>query len=173
MSKLSSPSSAGGTVAGVGGGGGSVGTSVGLTTASHNRQFWESVKQKKLEVFSSVNWCMRALSCHKLALNWHRGCYHTCPLLHADSRSLQVGGLGEHCGVVESVRGQAIEAVITRRASDSNLLSATLGGWRRRESRLDRLRLQLPKQIQCLIQLVFTVCNWVKHLLSKGLTLSL
>lgn len=96
---------------------------------------------------------MRTLSCHKLALNWHRGCYRTCPLLHADSRSLQVGCLGEHCGVVESVRCQAIKAVITLRASDSNLLSTTLGGWRRRESRIDRFRLQLPKQIQRLIQL--------------------
>lgn len=36
MSKLSSPSSAGGTVAGGGGVGGSVGTSVGLTTERHD-----------------------------------------------------------------------------------------------------------------------------------------
>lgn len=36
MSKLSSPSNAGGTVAGGGGVGGSVGTSVGLTTARQN-----------------------------------------------------------------------------------------------------------------------------------------
>lgn len=45
MSKVSSPSSAGGTVAGAGGVGGSVGTSVGLTTA---RQKGETCTELKV-----------------------------------------------------------------------------------------------------------------------------
>lgn len=137
MLKLPSPSSAGGTVTGAGGVGGSVGTSVGLTTARQNRHTCIKLKlcnSKEIGRFQKLLWECVWEHCplHTLALNWHRGSYLTRPLLYADSRSLQVGGLGVHCGVVKSVRGQAIEAVASLRASDSDLLSSTLGGWRTR-----------------------------------------
>lgn len=139
MSKLSPPSSAGGTVAGAGGVGGSVGTSVGLTTARQKQSHMHKTEsgtltyklwlaRGNLEASRCFPRRARTSSSHTLSLNWHRGCYHTCPLLFADSRSLQVWGLGVHCGVVKNVRGQAIEAVTTLRASDSDLLSSALGG---------------------------------------------
>lgn len=56
MSKLYSPSSAGGTVAGAGGVGGSVGTSVGLTTARRNRN-----THAKLKVTYYTLWLARKL----------------------------------------------------------------------------------------------------------------
>lgn len=75
-------------------------------------------------------WCGVMCSPTKWRYTGIKKCYLTCPLLYADSRSLQVGGLGVHGCVVKSVWAQAIKTVIALRASDSDLLSSLLGGLR-------------------------------------------
>lgn len=76
-----------------------------------------------------VKW--RVLSSCRWAFQWHGQCYLTCPLLHADSRSLQVRGLGVHCGIVKGVGAQTSKAIVALRAPDSDLLGSALGGYSR------------------------------------------
>ena len=52
----------------------------------------------------------------------------TCALLDTDSGPLQVGSLGVDGGVVERVRGQAVETVSALGAPDGDLLSSTVAG---------------------------------------------
>ena len=52
----------------------------------------------------------------------------TCALLDADPGALHVGGLGVDGGVVEGVGGQALEAVVSRRALHGGHLGTAVGG---------------------------------------------
>lgn len=76
---------------------------------------------------------MRVLPSSRWAFQWHSRCYLTCLLFHADSGSLQVWGLGVHCGIVKGVRAQTRKAIGALRASDGNLLCSILGGYRSRD----------------------------------------
>ena len=126
MSKFYQPSSEGGTVTGVGGEGGSVGTSVGLTTAKENTDKCTRLTGKDYTVIGEeIHFTILS------DISVTGKCDLTCPLLDAHSGPLQVGGLDVHGGIVERVGGQAVEAVAAFRASDSDFLSSSLGGWRR------------------------------------------
>lgn len=59
----------------------------------------------------------------------------TCSLLDADSRTLQVRGLNEDGGVVESIGGKSVEAVLRQTGGDGDLMLPFTGGCRRRKTR--------------------------------------
>lgn len=59
----------------------------------------------------------------------------TGSLLGADSGALQVGGLNEHGGAVESVRGETLEAVLALSCSDGDLLLTFTGSYTQTKQR--------------------------------------
>lgn len=90
-----------------------------------------------------------------------RGRHLTCLLLHADPRSLQVGGLGVNGSVVKGFGAQALEAVAALRASDGDLLGSALGGYGGRDK--DPVTTQRDVKGQ----------GGARHSRSRGLALSL
>lgn len=104
------PAQPGGMVGGGGGVGGRVGTGVGFITV-RNQTKWISF------------FLDHKFSAHELLLIWKRKTtILTCALFGADSRSFQIGSLYKHSGAVQRVRTQAVEAVLTLRSCDGDLL---------------------------------------------------
>lgn len=66
----------------------------------------------------------------------------TCPLLSADPRALQVGGLNKDAGGVQGVGGESVEAVLGEASGDGDLMLPFAGGCGRKRRSLLRLHYQ-------------------------------